>query len=267
MLDFFLCHASKDKEKLVLPIADELALNGKVYYLDIIEIQGGVNIVDSIQVGMNESRMAIVFLTSNFINKSEDTWHSKELYSFISTQKYIIPIVYDAIPIKKIQEKYPLLASTYMINEVQDSQELTRRILRAYTFMLADKPMDRFLENCYGSIRYPIDGSLVNRSMVAKGDILSLPEYSWLWLVIEIGNLKFPKEPNIKVSGNRWEGVAFEGGTPPDNKFNLSLYVVGEEGNKQIKSWLEEGSRTGSYPGLTIMTLPRFDGHGKWLVQ
>jgi len=74
-----------------------------------------------------------------------------------------------------------------------------------------------------------------------------------LWLVVEIGGLKWPKEPGVFISGNAWTGEAYEGGTPPDGRFTLSLYVVGMAGFDQIKKWTDQGHHSGSYPGLSVI--------------
>lgn len=256
MKDLFLSHASEDKELLVRPVADELRRRGLSVWLDEGEILPGLDFVDAIQSGMKSSHTVVVFLSANFLRKR---WPLKELNNFVAMGKPLIPVVSD-LSIVDVLESYPLLSSTYMMSGIRDPQEIGRRIARAYNFMRTASfaqntvsPPGASLETCRGTIRLPADGSSVDRHIPAEGEIISLPESAWLWLVVEIGGLKWPKEPGVFVSGNVWTGEAYEGGTPPDGRFTLSLYVVEKTGFDQIKKWTKQGHRSGSYPGLSVI--------------
>ena len=256
MKDLFLSHASEDKEHLVRPVADELRRRGLSVWLDEGQILPGVDFVDAIQSGMKDAHAVVVFLSASFLRKR---WPLKELNNFVAMGKPLIPVVSDLI-IRDVLESYPLLSSTYMMSGVRDSQEIARRIVRAYNFIRATSSapttvleFGTSLETCRGTIRLPADGSSVDRHILAEGEIISLPESTWLWLVVEIDGLKWPKEPGVFVSGNTWTGEAWEGGTPPGGRFTLSLYVVGKAGSDQIKKWIDQGHRSGSYPGLSII--------------
>ena len=60
----------------------------------------------------------------------------------------------------------------------------------------------------------------------------------------------WPKEPEVMMSGTSWSGEVYEGGTPPHGRFALSLYVVDSDGHRRLMTWLDNGRRTGDYPGL-----------------
>jgi len=70
-----------------------------------------------------------------------------------------------------------------------------------------------------------------------------------VWIAVKRGNLIWPKEPEILPSGEKWSGIAFEGGAP--GKLDLALISVNEKAHQRILKWFDHGSRTGSFPGLT----------------
>jgi hypothetical protein len=254
--DLFLCHASENKENLVRPVADELKRRKLSVWFDEREILPGMDFMTAINSGMKEAHAVVVFFSANFLHKR---WPLNELNNFIAMGKPLIPVVYD-LSITDILENYPLLSSTYMMLDVRNPSEIGRRVARAYEFMriaiLSPFPVPQLsdsLESCSGIIRSPADGSAIDRHILAEGCIKSLPKSTWLWLIVEIGGLKWPKEPEVFVSGNAWTGEAIEGGRLPDGRFVLSLYVVGKAGHEKIKAWIEQGRLSGSYPGFTVI--------------
>jgi hypothetical protein len=44
--------------------------------------------------------------------------------------------------------------------------------------------------------------------------------------------------------------MVYEGGSPPDGNFSLSLYMVDSKGNQKIMNWLRSGEKSGYYPGF-----------------
>lgn len=256
MNDLFLSYASEDRDDLVRPIAEELRRRGLSVWIDEGEIVPGVDFVNAIQSGMKSAHAVVVFLTGSFLKKR---WPMLELNNFLAMGKPLIPVVPD-LSVEVALEAYPLLSSTLMMTSVRQPQEIARRVERTYNFIRTSKSPELLapefgasLSATSGVIKAPADGSAVDRHIIAEGNVLSLPESAWLWLVVEIGELKWPKEPGVFVSGNSWTGEAYEGGQPPGGKFSLCLYVVDKKGHKQIKNWIRDGHRTGSYPGISVI--------------
>jgi len=54
----------------------------------------------------------------------------------------------------------------------------------------------------------------------------------------------------VQVTGRSWISEVYEGGSPPNGEFTLSLYSVSDSGYEKVATWLEHGRRTGDYPGL-----------------
>lgn len=256
MKDLFLCHATEDMTGLVRPVNEEVIRRGLSTWIDEVQIQPSLDYRDMIQEGLAKAYAFVVFLTENSIEK---IWPVQELNDAIKMGKPVIPVIV-GLDIKDVIAKFPSLEYSHMISKVSDTEEIGRRIARAYNFIVTrDKDLlkvidiDSGFETCRGSIRQPVDNTAVDRHVFAEGEIIGLPENAWLWLVVDIGGLKWPKEPGVTVNGINWTGSAFEGGTPKNGKFILSLYVVGQEGNDEIKKWFDEGRRNNDYPGLTVL--------------
>ena len=106
-----------------------------------------------------------------------------------------------------------------------------------------------FNRSAQGKIHAPKNGDLVPRHFRAEGSIGNLPADRRLLLVIQVGGLVWPKG-EVRVNETTWASEVYEGGTPPDGKFTLSLYSVSSKGFQEIATWLEHGKLTGHYPGL-----------------
>lgn len=252
--DLFLSHASVDKDWLVRPVAQELMRRGLSVWLDEGEIYPGMLLEENIKRGLETANAVVLFITPAFLQRE---WPQKELHLAIEKAKPLIPVVV-GVDFNKLRKRYPLLCRIYIMTGVKDPAEIARRIEQVYKFMMttrqpAPPDFEGPLDGCIGVIRLPKDGSSVDRHIVAEGNVTRLPESASLWLVCEIGGLKWPKEPGVFVWGNAWIGEAYEGGQPPGGRLTLSLYVAGEEGSAQICNWLEQGRRWGHYPGLAVL--------------
>lgn len=111
------------------------------------------------------------------------------------------------------------------------------------------KPSPEFQASVRGIITTPEDDDSVLRVFDAKGTIVNLPVDFYLWLAVEHSNLSWPKGP-IRITDTIWTGKVYEGGSPPDGHFSLSLYIVNYEGHQKIIKWVESGQKSGYYPGF-----------------
>ena len=123
------------------------------------------------------------------------------------------------------------------------------------------------LDRVKGSISSPSPNTKVQKTTPCSGEATGFQKYCGhhLWLVIECGKLKWPKEGEVLVGkDNRWEATVFQDSDNYEERFSLSLYVADPKGDKDIRKWLEAGRRTGSYPGLKgipgVRRLARIDG-------
>lgn len=101
-----------------------------------------------------------------------------------------------------------------------------------------------------GKIKLPANESKVDRQFPISGTITG--KFRHLWIVERIGELYWPKEPELKPTSEEWHGQIYEGGNPPEGEFELLLVDISEKTRNIFLQWFKENRRTGSYPGLTI---------------
>jgi hypothetical protein len=99
-----------------------------------------------------------------------------------------------------------------------------------------------------GSIASPKEDEKVGNYVKVTGELSGIPSGHSVWLAVKIGLLLWPKDEILPSEGT-WTS-AFDEGGDPGKKFGLALIMVGPNGNRQIRQWLEDGPRVG-YPGLT----------------
>lgn len=74
--DFFISHASEDKEAVARPLADELKARGFRVWLDEFELRLGDSLRAKIDEGLRVSRFGVVILSPAFFSKR---WPQQEL--------------------------------------------------------------------------------------------------------------------------------------------------------------------------------------------
>ena len=91
--DFFVSHASEDKDDLVRPLVDALTRRGLKVWYDELSLEVGDSLRRKIDQGLSQSRFGIVVLSNGFFSKE---WPQYELDALvnksISGQKVILPI-------------------------------------------------------------------------------------------------------------------------------------------------------------------------------
>ncbi|MGN6401092.1 MAG: TIR domain-containing protein, partial [Flavisolibacter sp.] len=109
--DFFISHASEDKESFVRPLAQELiSLGFKVWY-DEFTLKLGDSLFEEISNGIKRSNFGIVIISKTFLKKD---WTKKELNGLISKEiltsnKIILPIWLDTT-FEEVYSLSPILA-------------------------------------------------------------------------------------------------------------------------------------------------------------
>ncbi|WP_343651648.1 TIR domain-containing protein [Stenotrophomonas sp.] len=93
--DVFLCHASEDKEKIVVPLCEALQELGMTVFLDSKDIQWGDSLVERINRALQTSKYVVAVMTNNSVGKA---WPQKEINSVLnqeisSGKKRLLPLV------------------------------------------------------------------------------------------------------------------------------------------------------------------------------
>ena len=129
--DFFISHASEDKEEIARPLADRLNSRGlMVWYVDY-SLKLGSNLRESIDYGLARSRFGILIVSSHFL---EEHWPEEELNELatreVNGQKVILP-VWHKVGFQQILEYSPVLADRVGITTEKGLDYVVQRMLKA----------------------------------------------------------------------------------------------------------------------------------------
>ena len=92
--DFFICHASEDKDAVARPLAEELQSRGFSVWYDEFELDIGDSLREAIERGLSESRFGVVVLSESFFQKK---WTQHELdgltaREMVRDERVLLPI-------------------------------------------------------------------------------------------------------------------------------------------------------------------------------
>lgn len=154
--DIFISHASKDKARVVTPLANKLIEYGLRVWLDDRVIQPGHSIRRSIDEGLSRSHFVVVVLSPSFVSRP---WPLMELDAALSLEvggaSRIIPVRH-RMSCTRVRETMPLLAdkrtvSTNLGNDRQYESikidQCAKEILSAVQECLQRRSLPEFLES------------------------------------------------------------------------------------------------------------------------
>lgn len=114
--DFFISHASEDKDEIVRDLADELKSNGFEVWYDEFELKIGDSLRKKIDTGLSKSRFGIVIISPAFVRKN---WTEYELNGMVAKEmnghKVILPI-WHKISKDEVLKFSPTLADKMALN-------------------------------------------------------------------------------------------------------------------------------------------------------
>jgi len=114
--DFFISHASEDKEDFVEPLVEQLENIGFKVWYDKFEIKIGESLRREIDKGIENSRYAIVVASHNYFNKN---WAQAEFNALmkrhIGNRIHIIPLYYK-ISANEVEDKSALFSDLLGLN-------------------------------------------------------------------------------------------------------------------------------------------------------
>ncbi|WP_352422204.1 toll/interleukin-1 receptor domain-containing protein [Proteiniphilum sp.] len=114
--DFFISHASEDKNDIVRELAEALIKNGFKVWYDEFELKIGDSLRKNIDRGLSNSNYGIVIISPSFVKKN---WTEYELNGMVAREmnghKVILPI-WHKITKNEVLEFSPSLADKYALN-------------------------------------------------------------------------------------------------------------------------------------------------------
>jgi len=94
--DVFISHASEDKEKFVIPLANKLKQFGVKVWFDKFELKVGDSLSAGIDEGLRKAKYGIVVISKPFLNKGWTDYEYRSLLSReVGNRKVILPIWYN----------------------------------------------------------------------------------------------------------------------------------------------------------------------------
>ena len=128
--DFFICHASEDKDDVVQELAEILRDRGAEVWYDAFELKVGSRLRREIERGLVNSRYGIVVVSSHFFAKD---WPQRELDGLFSLdtqeQSRILPI-WHKVTKDEVLERSPILAGIMALNTgVQSIEEIAEALV------------------------------------------------------------------------------------------------------------------------------------------
>jgi len=131
--DFFICHASEDKESFVRELAEKLTSKGFRVWYDEFTLALGDSLRRKIEYGLSRSRYGVVVLSKNFFEKE---WPQKELDGLVAREngsnKVILP-VWHKITKEEVQSFSPILADRLAVPTIQGVDYVVDKILKAFS--------------------------------------------------------------------------------------------------------------------------------------
>ncbi len=131
----FICHDTRDKEKVALTIAINLKKMMCPVWYDEFSLNIGDNLRESIEKGLKECHKCILILTPNFI--SNNGWTKKEFDSIFTREileenKFVLPVWYQ-VDRTQVYEFCPSLLNIKGVIWGEMGEEACRRLYRAIT--------------------------------------------------------------------------------------------------------------------------------------
>ena len=136
--DFFISHASEDKEKFVRPLANELTKLGFKIWYDEFTLKLGDSLFEEISNGIKNSNFGIVVISKDFLKKE---WTKKELNGLFSkeifTSSNIILPIWLEISANEVYEFSPILADK--VSLPVNSKQLDKAIEKILSLSKSEK--------------------------------------------------------------------------------------------------------------------------------
>ena len=104
-----------------------------------------------------------------------------------------------------------------------------------------------------GKITVPKSGGgIVSPTPTVAGSLSDVPPGKHIWVAAKVGDLLWPKEPEIDARKSEWE---IQINQPPD-VISLVLLMVDDDGSRSIRKTLKDCGKAGDWPGMTLSQIP-----------
>ena len=128
--DFFICHASEDKDGFVRQLAKALETRGARVWYDEFTLNVGDSLRREIDRGLGSSRFGVVVLSESFFNKE---WPQKELDGLVTLETHgltrILPI-WHKVSVDEVARYSPTLADKVALNTSLSVEDIAEELFQ-----------------------------------------------------------------------------------------------------------------------------------------
>ncbi|MEQ8923585.1 MAG: toll/interleukin-1 receptor domain-containing protein [Roseovarius sp.] len=128
MWDYFISHASEDKDLIVRPFAHYLKSAGFGIWYDEFSLKVGDSLLSSINGGLSKSEYGIIFLSEAFLEKRWPQQELNGLFALEGRKKRILPVWHKLSP-SDVASSYPILADRIAAKTDDGLQILAEKIV------------------------------------------------------------------------------------------------------------------------------------------
>ncbi len=155
MYDFFICHASEDKDSFARPLAARLKKEGFNIWFDEFTIKIGDRLRKNIDKGLTNSKYGIVILSHDFFKKDWPQTELDGLFSLeINNEKKILPI-WHQVERDDILKFSPILADRYAVKTKDGLDEIIKRLKELFPSNLSNEENKYSKNNNISNITLP----------------------------------------------------------------------------------------------------------------
>jgi hypothetical protein len=101
-----------------------------------------------------------------------------------------------------------------------------------------------------GRILAPTNRERLAQEFSVAVALSAIPAAYHVWIAVQVGNLFWPKNPEVRTRDQKWIRKLREVGLPRAS-LSLALLMVAATDHEKILRWFRDGLRSGEYPGFT----------------
>jgi hypothetical protein len=125
--DFFISHATEDKQTVAEPLVRALTSRDQRVWLDINQVGLGDSLEERISFGINGCLFGVVVLSANFFHRY---WTKHELDQLVARRKRIFVVLHD-VDRNELKVSYPQLRDLFTVSTAEGIDAVAEKIMEA----------------------------------------------------------------------------------------------------------------------------------------
>jgi len=125
--DFFISHATEDKQAIAEPLARALTSRGQRVWLDINQVGLGDSLEERISFGINGTLFGVVILSESFFHRY---WTMHELDELVARRKRIFIVLHN-VDRNELSDAYPQLRDLFTVSTTEGIDAVAAKLIEA----------------------------------------------------------------------------------------------------------------------------------------